>query len=120
MVEKRKALDRADGAIGRWLADQRPVIHRRRAQADPEQGVEGRSVMAPPVPAEHEFIEIGLDMSFAEPVIDAEAEALQIREDAVYPRQEHMRRHRPDDFGLVIAIVHAGIGRKAIGEDGRA
>ena len=56
--------------MGRWPADQLPVIHRRRAQADPEQGVEGRSVVAPPIPAEHEFIEIGLDMSFAEPVID--------------------------------------------------
>jgi len=76
--------------------------------------------MAPPVPAEDEFVEIGLDMSLAEPVIDAEAEALQVREDAVNPRQEHMRRHRPDDFGHVMALVHARIGGETIGEDCRA
>jgi len=76
--------------------------------------------MTPPVPAEDEFVEIGLDMSLAKPVIDAEAEALQVREDEVNPRQEHMRRHRPDDFGHVMALVHAGIGGKTIGEDCRA
>ena len=74
-----KNSDHAGGAIWRGLADQRPVIHRRRAQGDPEQGVESRAIMPPPVPAEYEFVEIGLDMSLAEPVIDAEAQALQVR-----------------------------------------
>jgi len=31
-----------------------------------------------------------------------------------------MRRHRPDDFGHVMAVVHAGIGGETIGEDCRA
>ena len=31
-----------------------------------------------------------------------------------------MRRHRPDDFGNVMALIHAGIRGKPIGEDGRA
>jgi hypothetical protein len=42
--------------------------------------------VAPPVPAEHGFVEVVLKMGSVEAVVDAEPEPLQIRKHAVNPR----------------------------------
>ena len=52
---------------------------------DPQQRVEGASHVSPPVPAEHEFVEIALQMGLSEAVEDAFCPCFQVGEHAVDP-----------------------------------
>src|SRR5215470_10124886 len=65
------------GALG-GFADQNLVGHRCGASADAEQGVKGSMPCAAPIEAEHEFIEVVLKVGFPQPVIDAQAPALEV------------------------------------------
>jgi hypothetical protein len=83
----------------RWalcLPNQRPVTHRPRSQPDPKQHVEGDTIVPSPIPSEDEFIEVRLQVGATEAVVDAERQPLEIGEDAVNPRQQHVRRHHAD------------------------
>ena len=65
-----------DGLGG--FADQKEVGSRCDAGADAEQGVKGSMPCATSIKAEHEFIKVVLEIGFAQPVIDAQAPALEV------------------------------------------
>ena len=73
--------------------------------------------MPSPVPAEDELIEIGLDVWPAEAVVDAQAQALQVREHPVDPGEKHMGGHHAHGFGQVPAALHALVGRQPVSQD---
>ena len=76
--------------------------------------------MPPPIPAEYELVEIGLDVGAAEAVVNAESEPLQVREDPVNPRRQHVGRHQTHGLWQVLATLHALVGRQAVRQHGRA
>ena len=53
------------------------------------------------VEAEDEFIEVGLEVLAAQPVIDAQGPDLEIGKDPVNPGQDDMGGHRADHEGIV-------------------
>ena len=56
---------------------------------------------APAVEAEDEFIEVGLEVFAAQPVIDAQGPDLEVGEDPVNPGQDDVGSHLADDMGIV-------------------
>src|SRR5712671_8025898 len=64
---------------------------------------------APAVEAEDEFIEIGLEVLAAQPVVDAQGPDLEVGEDAVNPGQDDMGGHPADNVGIVGDAGGAGI-----------
>ena len=58
--------------------DQKVVGGRCGAGPDAEQGVKGSMPCAVPIEAEHEFIEVMLEVGFPQPMIDAQASALEV------------------------------------------
>ena len=64
---------------------------------------------APAVEAEDEFIEVGLEVLAAQPVVDAQGPDLKVGEDAVNPGQDDVGRHLADDMGIVGETDGAGI-----------
>src|SRR5580704_4050964 len=62
----------------RGVADQHAVGNWCRAGADAEQGVEGSVTCPAPIEAEHELIEVVLEVGFPQPVVDAQAPALEV------------------------------------------
>src|SRR2546429_5437877 len=62
-----------------------------------KQGVKRDMPMEAPIVAEHEFIEIAVDVLAAQAVICAEAPSLHQRESAMNPRQDNVARHLADD-----------------------
>src|SRR5246127_2854014 len=64
---------------------------------------------APAVEAEDEFIEVGLEVLAAQPVIDAQGPDLEVGEDPVNPGQDDMGGHRADDMRIVGDASRAGI-----------
>ena len=56
---------------------------------------------APAVEAEDEFIEVGLEVLAAQPVIDAQGPDLEVGEDPVNPGQHDVGSHLADDMGIV-------------------
>ena len=85
-----------------------------------EKRAEGGVTRAASVEAEDELVEIALKMLVAQAVIDAERPGLQIREDAVGPRQHDMSGHGADDMRIVIDAGRAGIGGPTVSLDRRA
>jgi len=75
---------------------------------------------APAVEAEDEFIEVGLEVLAAQPVIDAQGPDLEVGEDPVNPGQDDMGGHRADDMGIVGDAGGAGISGPTIGLGGGA
>ena len=72
LLNSSRGLDHAGSRlipVRRRPSDQRPVVNRRRPEADAEQHVERRSEVATPVPLEDELDEIGLDVGAAEAVV---------------------------------------------------
>lgn len=77
--------------------------------------------MAPAVPAEGEFVEVALHVLFAHAVQSAAEPALQVRERAVDPRQQDVRRHVADYLADVCAMFgQLPIAREAVAHDGGA
>ena len=62
----------------RGFADQHAVGNWCRAGADAEQGVEGSVTCPAPIEAEHELIEVVLEVDFPQSVVDAQAPALEV------------------------------------------
>src|SRR6516162_5724948 len=56
---------------------------------------------APTVEAKDEFIEVGLEVLAAQPVIDAQGPDLEVGKDPVDPRQDDVRGHLADDMGIM-------------------
>src|SRR5260370_26851289 len=75
---------------------------------------------APAVEAEDEFIEVGLQVLAAQPVVDAQRPDFEVGEDAVNPRQDDMGGHLADDMGIVGDAGGAGISGPTIGLGGGA
>ena len=53
----------------------------------------------------------------ADAVVGPERPTLEIGEDAMDPRQDHMRRHFANDLGLVVVAFEAAVCREAVAED---
>ena len=56
---------------------------------------------APAIEAEDKFIEVGLEVLAAQPVIDAQGPDLEVGKDAVDPRQHDVSGHLADDMGVM-------------------
>ena len=82
---------------------------------DAEEGSECSMPGAPAVEAEDEFIEVGLEVLAAQPVIDAQGPDLKVGEDPVDPGQDDMGGHPADDMGIMGDAGGAGISRPTIG-----
>ena len=67
------------------------------------------------VEAEHELIEIGLQMLSCQAVIDAECPDLEVGKHPVDPGQDHMGGHRADDMRVMADAGDAGIAGPAVG-----
>jgi hypothetical protein len=64
---------------------------------DAEEGSECGMPGSPTVKAEDEFIEVGLEVLAAQPVIDAQGPDLEVGEDPVNPREHNVGGHLADD-----------------------
>ena len=85
---------------------------------DAEQGSEGGVPGTPTVEAKDEFIEVGLEVLAAQPVIDAQDPDLEVGEDPVDPREHDVGGHLADDMGIVGDVGGAGISGPTIGLGG--
>lgn len=70
-------------------------------EADGEQGAEGGVGRVPTIEAEEELVEIGLQMFFAQTVIDAQRPGFEVGEDAVDPGQDDMGGHLAGLSGIL-------------------
>ena len=92
---------------------------------DTHQRVERVEGVEAPIEPEREFVEIGLQMFFADPVTDAVDPTLQIGKDQVDDRQEFLRDLRVAAYGgdwMVVksAISQASIRTPVVGDDQRS
>jgi len=87
---------------------------------DAEQGSECGMPGAPPVEAEDEFVEVGLEMLAAQPVVYAQGPDLDVGEDPVNPREHDVGGHLADDMRIVGEAGSAGISGPTIGFGGGA
>ena len=91
------------------LSDDVAVAGGSEARADAEQGVEGRCGVAAAVPAEHELVEIAVQMGAAQAMEGSERPALRVREHTMDPDQHEMGGRCTDDLGLVVVVGQARI-----------
>ena len=84
------------------------------AGGDAEQRAETGLAMTAAVEAEHEFVEVGLEVFAAQAMIDAQRPGFEIGKDAVCPGQHDMSGHFADRMGIVVDAGRAGIARPAI------
>jgi hypothetical protein len=75
---------------------------------------------APPVKAEDEFVEVGLEVLAAQAVVDAQGPDFEVGKDPVHPGQHDVGRHLADDMGLVSEAGSTWISRPAVGLGGGA
>ena len=68
---------------------------------DAEQGSECGVPGAPAIEAKDEFIEVGLEVLAAQPVIDPQGPNLEVGKDPVDPGQHDMSGHLTDDMGIM-------------------
>ena len=64
---------------------------------------------APAVEAENEFIEVGLEVLAAQPMIDAQGPDREVGKDPVDPGQHDVSGHLTDDMGIMGDAGGAGI-----------
>ena len=83
------------------LIDEIATGCRPEAEADPEARVMRALRVTSSVPSEHELVKVALDMGLAQAVKDALRPSLEVREDAVDPRQEIVRLLALDDADCV-------------------
>src|SRR5512147_2288473 len=72
------------------------------------------------IEAEHELVEVGLQVLAAQAVVDAERPAFEVGEEAMCPGQDNVCGHRSDDVRVVSDAGSAGVSRPAIGFRGGA
>jgi hypothetical protein len=84
------------------------------AGGDVKQRAETGLAMTAAVEAEHEFVEVGLEVFAAQAMIDAQRPGLEVGKDAVCPGQHDMSGHCADRMGIVVDAGRAGIARPAI------
>ena len=82
---------------------------------DAEEGSECGVPGAPAVEAKDEFIEVGLEVFAAQPVIDAQGPDLEVGKDPVDPRQDNVRGHLADDMRIMGDAGSSGISGPTIG-----
>jgi hypothetical protein len=87
---------------------------------DPDQRIEGTACVSPPVPAEHEFVEIALQMAFPEAVKHTVRPSLQVGEDAVNPVQDLVRLATGDDRSLMRVCREVFVTEPAVRDDMRS
>jgi hypothetical protein len=63
---------------------------------------------APAVEAEDEFIEVGLEVLSAQPVIDAQGPDFEFGEDPMKPREHDVGGHLADDMGSWATLAAPG------------
>ena len=90
--------------VGGWLV----------GECEAEQALEGGSRRVAAVEAKGELVEVGLEMLPAQAVVDAQAPALRVGEDAVDPRQHDVRGHGPDHLGVVLDVLERGVAGPAV------
>ena len=110
---------RAGRGQARCWRTSRAVAGARRAPM-PSTAVEGGGHVAAAVAAKDELVEITPQVLARKAVIDAEAPALEIREDPVGPLQHDMGGHPADHLRLVDVAWQARIGGPAIRDEARA
>ena len=76
---------------------------------DADQGSECGVPGAPAVEAEDKFIEVGLEVFAAQPVIDVQGRDLEVGEDPANPREHDVGGHFANDMGIVGDAGGAGI-----------
>src|SRR5215204_4296178 len=75
-------------------ADQHLVGGRLEADGEAEETLEGGGRRAAAIEAEHELVEVGLQVLLAQPVVDAEPPALRVGEHPMHPGRHEVRRRR--------------------------
>ena len=85
------------------------------ADGDAEQRSECGMPGAPAVEAKDEFIEVGLEVIAAQPVIDAQGPDLEVGKDPVDPRQDNVRGHLANDMRIMGDAGSSGISGPTIG-----
>ena len=96
------------------LVDEVAVCRVRKPGADAEQRVESRRRVTPPVPAEHELVEVSLEMRPAQSMVRPQCPTLEVREHAVGPDQNMMSRCHADDLGIMFVLGEALIAAPAV------
>ncbi len=79
--------------------------------------VESRAVLPPTVPAEDKFLEVDVEVTTADTVIDTHHPPLHQREDAVDALEPEMCWEFAVDFRGVLAVGNPLVGLIAVGED---
>ena len=99
----------SDGQIGEI-----PIGGVAQSEAVAEQDAKGRASMAPAVPAEHELVEVALQVFSARAMIRAKSLSLEVRKDPVDPSQHQMGGPVADNFPVVFAASEAQIARPSV------
>src|SRR5215813_2041064 len=81
--------------------DQYLVRQRLVRSGDTQQGSECGMPGAPAIEAENEFIEVGLEVLAAQPMIDAQGPDLEVGKDPVDPGQHDVSGHLTDDMRIM-------------------
>src|SRR4051794_20513872 len=115
----------ASGKCGLWLiplapADQDLVRGGLESDGEAEETLEGGGRRAASIEAEHELVEVGLEVLPAQPVVDTEAPPLGVREHPVHPGQHEVGRRVADHLRLVLDVRERGVPGPAVADDGAA
>ncbi len=73
--------------------------------------------MSPPVPSEHELVQVFLEVLPAQAVADAHGPSLQVREHPMDPLQDRVRLLVTDHPGRVRVLGQTGVSTPAVGDD---
>src|ERR1700693_2885643 len=92
---------------GIGAADDVPIARRLMVWRECEHRFERGVPVEAAIVAEHELVEIGIDVFAAQAVIRTKLPPLDQREDPVNPRQHDMRRHLADDTRVVSGDARA-------------
>ena len=84
-----------------------------------EQRQEGGVAGSTSVKAEHELVEVGLQMGTAQAVVDAQGPDFEVGEDAVDPGQDDMGGDLADDMRIVSDAGGPWVSRPSVGLGGR-
>ena len=84
-------------------------------EIDGEESGEAGMLVAASIEAEDKLIKIGLEMSAAQAMIDAERPGLEVGEYPMDPEEHDVSGHGADDVRLVPDVLGAGIGGPAVG-----